>query len=66
MLSLFDMSGRKEALTRERKGEPPVCSRQNPRTYLRGGKDSVKSVCTQHVFISVVVRVGVLRVGDGE
>lgn len=52
LVSLFDKSGRKEALTRERKGEPPVCSREHSRTYLRGGKDSVKTVCVQSICLS--------------
>ena len=40
--------------TRERKGQSPVCSPENSRTYLRGGKDSVsvKSVCVQGICLS--------------
>ena len=39
--------------TRERKGRSPVCSPEHSRTYLRGGKDSVKSVCVQGICLSL-------------
>ena len=40
--------------TRERKGQSPVCSPENSRTYLRGGKDSVKSVCVHGICLSLL------------
>lgn len=45
LVSVLEIGSRKEALDRERKGEPPVCSREHSRTYLGGGKDSLKTVC---------------------
>lgn len=66
LVSLFLMKGRKEVLTRERKDQPPACSWESSRTYLRGRKDSIKTVCVSAIWLSVVVRVRVLCVGDGE
>lgn len=44
--------------TRE-EDDQSVAQKEILRTYLRGGKDSVKSVCVQGIcFISVVVRLG--------
>lgn len=52
LVSVLEISSRKEALDRERKGEPPVCSREHSRTYLGGGKDSLKTVCVQSICLS--------------
>lgn len=52
-LVFIHMKGRKEILTRERKGQTLVCSWENSRAYLRCTKDSVTSVCAQGIWLSL-------------